>query len=157
MRRNIRSCPMESRKAAYFSLVRSKLEYAATVWDPYYQHDIDRLENIQRRAARFISNDYRSRHEGAVTEMLSNLELPSLQERRRQLRLTMFYKITNNLVPALPENQFMSKISNKRQIKPRVFEDHVTNNITHRQARLNNKCYQIQPSNSLQRENSFFP
>ena len=157
MRRNLRSCPMECRKAAYFSLVRSKLEYAATVWDPYYQHDIDRLENIQRRAARFISNDYRSRHEGAVTEMLSNLELPSLQERRRQLRLTMFYKITNNLVPALPENQFISKISNKRQIKPRVFEDHVTSNITHRQARLNNKCYQIQPSNSLQRENSFFP
>ena len=157
MRRNLRSCPMECRKAAYFSLVRSKLEYAATVWDPYYQQDIDRLENIQRRAARFITNDYRSRHEGAVSDMLNNLELPSLQERRRQLRLTMFYKISNSLVPALPENQFISKISNKRQIKPRTFEDHVTSNITHRQARLNNNCYQIQTSNSLQRQNSFFP
>ena len=159
MRRNLRSCPKECRKAAYFSLVRSKLEYAATVWDPYYQQDIDRLENIQRRAARFISNDYRSRHEGAVTEMLKNLELPSLQERRRQLRLTMFYKIANNLVPALPEINFMSKINNKRQIKPKLFEDHVTSNIAHRQARQNNKCYQAQPPNpqSPQRQNSFFP
>ena len=159
MRRNLRSCPKECRKAAYFSLVRSKLEYAATVWDPYYQQDIDRLENIQRRAARFISNDYRSRHEGAVTEMLKNLELPSLQERRRQLRLTMFYKIANNLVPALPENNFMSKISNKRQIKPKFFKDHVISNITHRQARQNNQCYQAQPPNpqSPQRQKSFFP
>ena len=159
MRRNLRSCPKECRKAAYFSLVRSKLEYAATVWDPYYQQDIDRLENIQRRAARFISSDYRSRHEGAVTEMLKNLELPSLQERRRQLRLTMFYKIANNLVPALPEINFMSKINNKRQIKPKLFEDHVTSNIAHRQARQNNKCYQAQPPNpqSPQRQNSFFP
>ena len=116
--------------------------------DPYYQQDIDSLENIQRRAVRFILNNYRSRHEGAVTEMLSKLELPSLQERRRQLRLTMFYKISNGLVPALPEDQFLSRIRNKRQIKPRLFEGHVTNNITHRQARCNNKCYQTQPSNT---------
>ena len=89
--------------------------------------------------------------------MLSNLELPSLQERRRQLRLTMFFNISNSLIPALPEDQFISKINNKRQIEPRLFENHVTNNIMHRQARLNNKCYQVQPSNSLQRQNSFFP
>ena len=157
MRRNLKSCPLECRKAAYFSLVRSKLEYAATVWDPYYQQEIDSIENIQRRAARFILNDYKSRHEGAVTEMLSKLELPSLQERRRQLRLTMFYKISNGLVPALPEDQFLSRIRNKRQIKPRLFEGHVTNNIAHRQARCNNKCYQTQQSKTVQRLNSFFP
>ena len=91
--------------------------------------------------------------------MLKNLELPSLHERRRQLRLTMFYKIANNLVPALPENNFMSKISNKIQIKPKLFKDHVISNIAHRQARQNNKCYQAQPPNpqSPQRQNSFFP
>ena len=91
--------------------------------------------------------------------MLKNLELPPLQERRRQLRLTMFYKIANNLVPALPEINFMSKINNKRQIKPKLFQDHVTSNIAHRQARQNNKSYQAQPPNpqSAQRQNSFFP
>ena len=88
--------------------------------------------------------------------MLGNLELPSLQERRRQLRLTLLYKISNGLVPALPENQFLSKINNKRQIKPRTFSDHVTSNIPYRQARINNNCYQVQHPKTLQRQNSLF-
>jgi hypothetical protein len=34
------------------------MDYSATVWDPYLQKDIDRIEGVQRRAARFIFNDY---------------------------------------------------------------------------------------------------
>ena len=57
----------------------------------------------------------------------------------------------------IPEDQFLSMISNKRQINTRVFEDHVESNITHKQARQNNKFYQIKPSNLLQRQYSFSP
>ena len=32
-----RNCPKECRRLAYITLVRSRLEYAETVWDPYYQ------------------------------------------------------------------------------------------------------------------------
>ena len=32
LRRNLRNCPINCRKLAYISLVRSKLDYAATVW-----------------------------------------------------------------------------------------------------------------------------
>jgi hypothetical protein len=35
LRRNLQHCPKECRKNAYISLVRSVLEYGATIWDPY--------------------------------------------------------------------------------------------------------------------------
>ena len=46
------------------------MEYGAIVWDPYTTSDINKLERIQRRAARFITGDYKSREEGSVTKML---------------------------------------------------------------------------------------
>jgi hypothetical protein len=41
------------------------LEYGSVVWDPYLTRDIDKLERIQRNGARFITVDYKRRHEGA--------------------------------------------------------------------------------------------
>ena len=29
------------------------MEYAGTVWDPYFKKDINRLEHVQHQAARF--------------------------------------------------------------------------------------------------------
>ena len=85
--RNLHHCPEPCRKNAYLALVRSRLEYGCCIWDPYLKGDIDKLEKIQRSAARYIKRDYRSRQEDCVTEMLKDLGLPSLEERRRQLRL----------------------------------------------------------------------
>ena len=122
--------------------------------------DIDRLENIQRRGARFIANDYKSTHAGAVTDMLKSHDLPSLQERRKHTRLTLFYKITKGMLPAIPEDKFLSKVHpNKRHIIPKKYADYQTNNIIARQARVNNNCYQVKPtgtSKTDQRKHSFF-
>ena len=43
------------------------------------------------QAARFITSDYRSRELGCIGRMLDFLDLPPLEERRRQFRLTMLY------------------------------------------------------------------
>jgi hypothetical protein len=52
-------------------MIRSVLEYGATIWDTYQKNDIEKLEKIQRRGARFINKDYRSREEGCIDKMTS--------------------------------------------------------------------------------------
>ena len=65
------------------------MEYACGAWDPHYEKDIDTLEKVQNRAARFIKDDYRRR--SSVSEMKERIGLPSLRVRREQYRLTIFY------------------------------------------------------------------
>ena len=72
------------------------MEYAAPVWDPYYNTDIYKLEKVQRRAARWILSDY-SRN--SVTSLLSSFSIPTLQQHRHSSRLTLFYIIINNTLP----------------------------------------------------------
>jgi hypothetical protein len=58
LRRNIHSCPKEVKRNAYTTLVRPSVEYASAVWDPYTRNQINQLEQVQPRAARFV-NGYR--------------------------------------------------------------------------------------------------
>ena len=72
LKRNLKLCPLNFRMAAYISLIRSTLEYSSVIWDPYLQKDIDKLENVQRRAARSISGNYTSLGHGYVTQMMAD-------------------------------------------------------------------------------------
>ena len=89
LRRNLRTCPIDCRQTAYISLLRPIMEYGATVWNPYLKKDINRLERVQHQAARFITKDYKSREKGCVTKMLNDLDIPSLETRRKEARLTI--------------------------------------------------------------------
>ena len=92
IRRNLWRCPTSIKQQMYFALVRPILEYACVVWDPHTSSDIQRVEMVQRRAARFVSNNYK-KSEGTVTNLLDKLNWKSLEERRKNARLTTMYKI----------------------------------------------------------------
>ena len=77
-------------------MVRPILEYSSTVWDPHTLENANKLERVQRRAARFVKNEYNQT--ASVTNLLQQLNWPTLQERRAQAKVVMFYKIVNNLV-----------------------------------------------------------
>ena len=93
LRRNLKNCHEECRKLAYISLVRSTLEYGSSIWDAYLQKDINSIEKVQRQAARFIKGDHKSCEEGCVTNILNDLDLPSLQQRREFNKLVFLFKI----------------------------------------------------------------
>ena len=86
VRRNLYHCPPLVKKIAYMSLVRPPLEYCSSVWDPHTLTNINILEMVQRRAARFVVNDHN--RDSSVSNIISKLEWPSLQIRRMNNRLT---------------------------------------------------------------------
>ena len=59
VRRNLRENSKSSKEKAYKMLVRPRVEYAASIWDPHTKDQTSSIEKIQRRAARVVSNDHR--------------------------------------------------------------------------------------------------
>ena len=86
-------------------MVRSLLEYSCPVWDPYMQGDVDKLNKIQRAAARFVTNNYRRK--SSVTALIQDLGWTDLQTRRKNFRLTSLYKILNGLF-AVPVSDLLT-------------------------------------------------
>ena len=135
IRRNLKHCNSKLKESAYISLVRSVMDYASCVWDPHLQKDIDKIEGIQRRAARFVCNDYGRR--SSVTDMMSRLNWTPLSDRRREQRLILLFKIINGLV-AIPADDYI--VFNQRRTR--------TSNC---------KSIKVQTCNTDIYKNSFFP
>ena len=92
IRRNLPpSCPRQVRERCFTTLVRPITEYACQVWDPHYQTDIDLLEKIQKRGARFVTRNY-TMETGNTAKNLNTLGWTSLEERRLQLKLSTLKK-----------------------------------------------------------------
>ena len=123
------------KESAYTSLVRPLVEYASPVWDPYNQSDIQKLEMVQRRGARYVNSKHSNL--SSVDEMIKELKWRPLEDRRRDTRLTLFYKIDNNLVAIEKEG---------RLIPP-----------TRRTRHSHEKSYQIPSTKQDYRKFSFFP
>ena len=102
VKRNFWNSSRDTKETRYKSIVRPKLEYASEIRDPFYQKDTHVVEMIQRKAARFCMNNYRG--ESSVTELIETLGWDSLQIRRKQARLSLMYKLSNNLIDINLEN-----------------------------------------------------
>ena len=89
LRRNLKAKTPQLRERANTAIVRPQLGNAAPVWDPHHQDDILKIEMVQRRAARWVLGDY-SPYSG-VTDMLGKLGWRTLEQRRADSRLLLFY------------------------------------------------------------------
>ena len=69
LKRNLSSCPMEVKLQAYKGLIRPVLEYASTAWDPHQSYLHEKLEKVEKRAARFITSYY-NYEPGIMTTLL---------------------------------------------------------------------------------------
>ena len=71
-------------KSLYLSLVRSRVIYCSQVWRPFLLKDINILENVQRRATKFILNDFISDYKSRLLTL-------------HLLPLTMMYELNDIL------------------------------------------------------------
>ena len=81
LRRDLKGCPEKLKQTTYFSLIRSFMEYGATVWDPYQKYNSDNVERVQRLAEKFGKSRY-TRY-SSVSDMLDELGWPPLSQRRQ--------------------------------------------------------------------------
>ena len=88
LKMNLKIKSSDVKSHAYKALVRPKLEYASAVWDPHTRTQINQIEKVQRRAARYVTNRYHNT--SSVTDMLQNLNWPSLEIRRTRVRLIIY-------------------------------------------------------------------
>ncbi|MCG8031679.1 MAG: reverse transcriptase family protein, partial [Candidatus Thiodiazotropha taylori] len=96
LRRNLKIASEEAKSTAYFSMVRTNLEYCCSVWNPHHKEQIKKIEMVQRRAARYITHRYRNTSH--VSSMLQHLQWESLESRRSKIQLILFYKVVHDLI-----------------------------------------------------------
>ena len=110
LRRSMYGCNKEAKKRAYVALVRLHLEYCSPVWNPHLKKDCDKLEKVQKRAARWAycrwdSHTYTWSH--TYEEACEQLKLKTLDIRRTMLSLCQVYKIVHNL-DCIPFNLYFA-------------------------------------------------
>ena len=114
LRCNLALAPRHTKEVAYKKLVRPQLEYAAPIWIPYHKLQIKQVEKAQRTAVRWTCRRWRNKR--SVGDMLDALEWPSLEARRKQFSLTIFYKIHSGTV-ALEKDKYLTPAPNLRRTR----------------------------------------
>jgi hypothetical protein len=95
LRRVLRDADCNTRMAAYKTIVRPTLEYGCPVWDPYLKKHVTLLERTQNIGLRFI---FCLRGRVSFTELREKHAIKSLQQRRIDLRTSLFEKIVGGEV-----------------------------------------------------------
>ena len=106
VRRNGLGAPYKYK--AYQCLVRSQLEYCATVWDPTLKKDLNSLEQVQRKAVRWACGEYGV---VSVTTLLEKLGWRELADWQRHQCLTLIYKTFHGLIAIPPDTISISRAS----------------------------------------------
>lgn len=83
-------------QSIYFAFIRPVLEYADVVWGNCTKYEEEELEKIQLEAARIVTGTTKL---VSIENLYIETGWETLHSRRRQHKLTLFYKMVNNFTP----------------------------------------------------------
>ena len=89
LQRNLWTCNRDIKLQCYKAYVRPIIEYASPAWDTNNKNVIQKVESVQRKAARFIFNDYNK--DSSVLKMMKKLNLHSIELRRTVKKIIQKY------------------------------------------------------------------
>ena len=92
------------KRQLYLSLVRSQLSYGSQLWRPMFQKDIVLIESVQRRATRYILNDWSS----SYRERLIHLNLLPLMYYLELLDIFFFISCLFHPDPSFNINDYVT-------------------------------------------------
>ena len=92
-RKFYRFSSQDTLKQLYLSHVRSKLEYAAPVWDPQQVTLSEKLEKVQKFALKVATKTWNSSYDHLLT--ITNLPALTTRRSREYLKLSYLYQIVN--------------------------------------------------------------
>ncbi|XP_076446393.1 glycine receptor subunit alpha-4-like [Babylonia areolata] len=106
LRRKLKIGNRKTKETVYKALARPIPEFAASVWDPYLASDIQAIEKVQRRAARWVTN--RHRQTSCVSSILTSRSWYPIQIFEIFALLTLVYTYT--LTHAQTRTEFVNAL-----------------------------------------------
>jgi len=97
--------PCKAKLLIYKSSILPHLTYCHLIWHNCRSSDSRKIERIQERALRAVSNSYSESYEN----LLVRAELPSLLNRRLQDIAILMYKVKYGLAPSIVDELFKQK------------------------------------------------
>lgn len=86
----------------YKTLIRSQLEYAVPIWNPFYQKYVVSIERVQRKFLRAMCyRCYGTKTYLSYSQLLDKYKLISLENRRKYLEANVLYDIVHNNFDAI--------------------------------------------------------
>ena len=111
--------PFSSLKMLYNALVLPHFDYCSSVWSNRYQEQTYKLQKVQKRAARIISN---KGFETPSRELITNLKWMPIEKRFEFQRVTMMFKCTHDLAPSYLQGSLV-KVSDIHQHQTRQADE----------------------------------
>ena len=90
-----------SLETIYVSFIRPLLEYADVVWDNCTRYEVEAIEKIQLEAARIVTGTTKL---VSIEELYNETGWETLEKRRTKHKLSLFYKMNNNMTPEYLSN-----------------------------------------------------